>query len=229
MPPRKSRSSGPVGSGRSVSAQQTLAFGRESANRITKPTALPHSESQKKAERLVYNDEKSANALVEISEKVEKRDHSIVDESELATRSSSGVEAAEVAREAQPKPLLGTDEIAAKKISETQIKKYWKCKEDARRAPRVHQQGLGIYEKILREFDLSSQYGVGAELVVRRANPQPCIGISRMKRWKRAQALNLGPPLEVLAVLLKDAEATKPSDIAYIDTLMGGRLTAVEG
>lgn len=29
----------------------------------------------------------------------------------------------------------------------------------------------------------------------------PCIGITRLQRWKRAQGLELSPPVEVLAVL----------------------------
>jgi hypothetical protein len=32
---------------------------------------------------------------------------------------------------------------------------------------------------------------------------QPCIGIARIKRWRRANMLKLNPPIEVLAVLLK--------------------------
>lgn len=55
-------------------------------------------------------------------------------------------------------------EEKAKKIPETQIRKYWKGKEDERIAPRVHQQGLSVNEKILRHFDLSSQYGVSLSI-----------------------------------------------------------------
>lgn len=52
-------------------------------------------------------------------------------------------------------------EVEATKVSEAQIKKYWKRKEDDRIASRVHQRGLSVHEKVLREFDLSSQFGVG--------------------------------------------------------------------
>ena len=46
-------------------------------------------------------------------------------------------------------------------------------------------------EKILRYFDLSSQYG-------------PCIGITRFRRWNRAFRLGLNPPVEILAVLIRE-------------------------
>ena len=53
---------------------------------------------------------------------------------------------------------------------------------------------------------------------------QPCIGIARLKRWKRANMLGLAPPIEVLAVLLKqmDAGETK-AQRAHVDELMSTR------
>lgn len=56
-------------------------------------------------------------------------------------------------------------EEKAGKVSDAQVKRYWKGKEDERIAPRVHQRGLGVDEKILRHFDLSSQYGVSLGLL----------------------------------------------------------------
>lgn len=45
-----------------------------------------------------------------------------------------------------------------------------------------------------------------------------------MKRWKRADALGLKPPIEVLAVLLKEqARQSKDADHAYLDDLLSGR------
>lgn len=98
------------------------------------------------------------------------------------------------------------------KVSEAQVKRYWKGKEEERIAPRVHQQGLGVNEKILRHFDLSSQYG-------------PCIGIPRMKRWKRAETLGLKPPTEVLAVLLKEEKSGNgKAERAFMEGLLTSRL-----
>ena len=92
----------------------------------------------------------------------------------------------------------------------------------------VHRNGLDTYENILRHFDLSSQYGVrlcflDTALFSPSANLvlffwQPCVGISRLSRWRRAQMLSLDPPIEVLAVLLKEDGDVKPR--AYIDELL---------
>ncbi|KAK6515645.1 hypothetical protein TWF506_007968 [Arthrobotrys conoides] len=78
----------------------------------------------------------------------------------------------------------------AYEVTNRQIQKYCKDIENSRISTAVHQEGLAEFEKILRHFDLSSQYG-------------PCVGVSRYKRWERAERLGLGPPIEVLAVLLK--------------------------
>lgn len=44
-------------------------------------------------------------------------------------------------------------------LPETKLKGYWARKEAERKAPRIHQEGLGVHEKILREFDMSSRFG----------------------------------------------------------------------
>lgn len=46
---------------------------------------------------------------------------------------------------------------------------------------------------------------------------QPCIGIARLKRWRRANMLKLNPPIEVLAVLLKEQNV---SERARMDELL---------
>ncbi|KAI5306006.1 hypothetical protein KEM56_002556 [Ascosphaera pollenicola] len=99
-----------------------------------------------------------------------------------------------------------TDEDALR-MPEAQIRKYWKGIEERRITPQIHQEGVSLYEKILRHFDLTSKYG-------------PCIGIARIRRWRRAQRFNLDPPMEVLAVLLKLEERGEPRQMAYIDALL---------
>ncbi|USW56828.1 Putative DNA polymerase delta, subunit 4 [Septoria linicola] len=106
---------------------------------------------------------------------------------------------------------LADEETRARKIPQTQINRYWRAKEQERKAPRVHQEDLSTHEKILREWDMQSHYG-------------PCIGIARLKRWKRANMLGLEPPLEVLAVMLKEMDdGATNSQRAHVDELMSSR------
>ncbi|KAL9128278.1 MAG: hypothetical protein Q9217_003009 [Psora testacea] len=205
MPPgRRGRPPGSTSTSRN--AQKTLAFGRNSSNKITKPSSL----SQPHTKKLSTTQKPALSATVseaEISAPESPKEDEQDENRALPIRHQHAA-GKEIVRDQR--------EIEALKISEAQIKEYWKAKEEARIAPRVHQEGLGVHEKVLREFDLSSQYGL-------------CIGISRMKRWKRADNLGLKPPLEVLAVLMKEEEkGEKGMERAYIDTLMGHRLGGAE-
>ncbi|KAI0351351.1 hypothetical protein OH77DRAFT_1429900, partial [Trametes cingulata] len=59
----------------------------------------------------------------------------------------------------------------------------------------VHAQGQSMVHHILRVFDLSYEYG-------------PCVGISRLDRWERAEALGLNPPPEVKEILMTKEGST---------------------
>lgn len=56
-------------------------------------------------------------------------------------------------------------ELKAAKISDAAIQKYWRKVEAERMAKRVHQEDLTLSEKVLRYFDVSSQYGVSFPFV----------------------------------------------------------------
>jgi DNA polymerase delta subunit 4 len=46
----------------------------------------------------------------------------------------------------------------------------------------------------------------------------------RLRRWKRAQTIGLHPPLEVLAVLLREQEdGNIPAQRAYMDELLNSK------
>lgn len=124
-------------------------------------------------------------------------------------------------------------EIKAETLTDSHIDKYWRGIEKERKAPRVHQEGLSVNDKVLRYFDVSSQYGVSGikfDMSIQGAGAgansisfvmQPCIGIDRTRRWERAERLGLNPPIEVLAVLLK--EHKKPSggvETAQMDNIL---------
>lgn len=128
------------------------------------------------------------------------------------------------------------EEEVAKRITDVAIKEYWASKERQRLAPRAHQQDLSVYEKVLREFDVSGQYGVSShcknamvlcalEMADVMYNWQPCTGIARSKRWKRAYGFDLDPPIEVLAVLLKgqDGDNKLALQRSHVDELLNTR------
>jgi len=130
--------------------------------------------------------------------------------SEAAVAQQAAVEIERVKKDQSP------EELKAEKVTDLQIKKYWREREKERRTPRVHQEGLSVEEKILRLFDMSSQYG-------------PAIGIARMKRWVRANKLGLAPPIEVLAVLLKEEQKGNTGiERAHVDELMSSKFIISE-
>ena len=62
-------------------------------------------------------------------------------------------------------------------------------------------------------------------MLIPLSNHKPCVGIARMKRWKRADALGLKPPIEVLAVLMKEeAKENKEAERAYMDELLSTQI-----
>ncbi|ESZ90231.1 hypothetical protein SBOR_9385 [Sclerotinia borealis F-4128] len=117
-----------------------------------------------------------------------------------------------IAQQPRPKTAEQEQQIQlALKITDAKIRKYWKGREELRLSPRVHQRHLEISEKVLREWDCMSQFG-------------PAIGIPRTQRWHRASKLGLNPPIEILAVLLKEeAKKNKAVERAYVDELMGAK------
>ncbi|KAL6804637.1 DNA polymerase delta, subunit 4 domain-containing protein [Trichoderma sp. SZMC 28013] len=145
----------------------------------------------------------ASKGAVTKEEEEEKVVDVVADESEVQEESEAEVESV-----AEKAPEKTEAELKAEEITDAQIKSYWKAIEKVRKAPRVHQEDLDLGEKVLRYFDVSSQYG-------------PCIGITRVKRWQRAERLGMKPPIEVLAVLLK--EENKENDeveTAHMDRIM---------
>jgi hypothetical protein len=52
----------------------------------------------------------------------------------------------------------------------------------------VHSQDMNRIQHILRVFDLDPAYG-------------PCLGMSRLERWERAEKLGDEPPMEIKEIL----------------------------
>ncbi|PNS16064.1 hypothetical protein CAC42_4465 [Sphaceloma murrayae] len=205
--------------------QGTLSFG--SQHRITKPTTSPPSKKSKKDPAVLEAELKNSAPTDSALSTPKKRgpppaedplashDH-VKAEDVLGGRATPEPEVEEVERD----ETEVEDDRVALALSPAKIKGFWRAKEQARLAPRVHQEGLAVGEKILREWDMSGQFG-------------PCIGISRLARWRRARKLGLEPPVEVLGVLLGVLDGDKAErkgeegGRAYVDLLMGSRFGVV--
>jgi DNA polymerase delta subunit 4 len=145
MPPKR-RASGPA----TKSQQSTLAF-HGGANKVTKAGA--RAQDAKK-------DLQSKSATKAI--KPEVIDLEPAEQTKPTTVEADIIDQVEkevAAQETERNP----DDEAARRITDAAIKKYWTAKEKQRTAPRVHQDDLGLNEKVLREFDMSSHYGVSLE------------------------------------------------------------------
>ncbi|KAF2197166.1 hypothetical protein GQ43DRAFT_219664 [Delitschia confertaspora ATCC 74209] len=181
MPPKR-RSSGVT----PKATQSRLAF-HGPANRVTKPGARAQLKKSILAEptaQILEPETEDFTAPGSLEPEISTKDADILQQTKQEVATAKVVSAPE--------------DKEARRISDAKIKKYWQAKEKERKFPRVHQQGLGLHEKILREWDTSGQYG-------------PCIGIARLKRWKRANRLRLNPPIEVLAVLLREQDKNNSS------------------
>jgi DNA polymerase delta subunit 4 len=78
------------------------------------------------------------------------------EQEDKAVRVSPYAEVEEIPAE----PEKAEAEIEAGKVSQARIAKYWRAIEVEGQAKRVHQEDLSTAEKILRYFDMSSEYGV---------------------------------------------------------------------
>ncbi|KAL1856477.1 hypothetical protein VTK73DRAFT_8273 [Phialemonium thermophilum] len=211
MPTTRRSSSGRAAA--SQGRQSTLTF----THRVTK--SVPKSSKDLAKSAAVVKDELPGKASREASEvddlkttepepEPRREDE---EEQKKADQDENEAEEEEVQQAVSappPPPQLSDAEIKAEKISDAAIERYWRALEAQRMAKRVHQEDLSTGEKILRYFDVSSQYG-------------PCIGISRIKRWQRAEKLGLNPPIEVLAVLLKEErKGNTKIERAHVDEIM---------
>lgn len=139
MAPKSSRrTSGGPATRKKDNKQATLAF-HGNTNKVTKPSVAAPGKTKKdlSLEKLsVQSDAESIEAPTT---------------SEIAVIEQAVSEA---------KAPLTKEEEEASKVSEAQIKKYWREKESVRKFPRVHQEDLSLYEKICREFDTDGRFGV---------------------------------------------------------------------
>ncbi|CAK7243907.1 MAG: hypothetical protein STHCBS139747_005437 [Sporothrix thermara] len=187
----------PIARKTSGGRQATLSFN----HRVTK--ASVQRQSAKEAALLTDKADKADKAdKVDKVEQVDKKKDQELDKKakiEVNDEREAKLEEAEededddkATQASAPAPVVRSEaEVKADAITDTQIRQYWRAIESQSIARRVHQEDLDLGEKVLRHFDVSSQYG-------------PCVGITRRARWVRAQRLGLAPPIEVLAVMIKE-------------------------
>jgi DNA polymerase delta subunit 4 len=119
MPPSRRKSGNTAASSRNAAAQSTLSFNSKSA-RVTKPSAGDAS-TEKAASKI------SKPALTEAFEHVQSED---------AEPESETTEVPIRQQAAKPVVIKDEAEEKAEKISDSQLKRYWKAEEDKRKAPR---------------------------------------------------------------------------------------------
>lgn len=76
-------------------------------------------------------------------------------------------------QESEIVPEKSEAELAAEKVSNAAIERYWRKLESQRMAKQVHQEGLSTGERVLRYFDVSSQYGVRTKSFLLSLVPSP--------------------------------------------------------
>lgn len=137
------------------SKQSTLSFN----NRVTKHSAAKNTGKDLAAPAKSVEKETAAAAAVltppPTSPPIEKVEEEQPVGEEEEEEEEDTEPAVQVSKTKQPDA-----EIRADRITDAQIKKYWREAEAARIAKRVHQEDLSVGEKVLRYFDISSQYGV---------------------------------------------------------------------
>lgn len=111
MPPARRKSSGPSARG----AQSTLSFGNRA--KVTKPSIAPVSKLSKAEPGVIESVTKAISTP----------------EPEAPTTADIAIEEQALAEVAKPKTEA---EERAEKVTDAQIKRYWKIREDERKAPR---------------------------------------------------------------------------------------------
>lgn len=91
---------------------------------------------------------------------------------------------------------VGDEEARARKISEAQIKKFWRERESERLVPRVHQGDLDVHERVLRLWDVSGEFGVSWNTPLWRTSAHCALfsmvaneNIAALHRHRQAEAL----------------------------------------
>lgn len=142
---RPRTSTGPLQKG----SQKTLSFGPSKAGKTTSTKDNLHSPSPLSLSK--------PSSDIEIEVKPEDDDTDTKPSIKIKTEE-------EEIHKVEPVRQLSAAQEKASKVTDQQIKKYWKARQDERITPRVHQADLSLEEKVLRLWDMSSSFGVRPHL-----------------------------------------------------------------
>lgn len=159
--PQKRRSGGAAAAASSKS-QSTLAFHGAKTNRVTKPGLVPSGANKGTSPNSNKLKSRTASPAPTAAVPSPKDDLESQPQEEEATAEADDEDPKTEDAATTAPPKLSEEDERALSLPEAKIKAYWAGKEKQRAAPRVHQQGLGLHEKVLREFDISGQYGVSS-------------------------------------------------------------------
>lgn len=150
--PATRRSSGSNRSAAASGKQSTLSFNQRVTKSVPKSTAKDlQSSTPTKQSPLAKHVATLVDDAVEVPEP-ETVEEPKEEETSIVKEDEEEVEA--------KVPEKSEAELKAEKITDRQVDQYWRKLESKRIAKRVHQEDLSVSEKVLRYFDVSSQYGV---------------------------------------------------------------------
>lgn len=165
MPPTTRRS---AGSSRGGKQQSTLSFN----HRVTKPSAAASKTAS--AKDFVASPSSTAPAkssplrkhVATADEEVQTKAKVDVEPEEEKEEEDAVVEKQEEEGEKEEEEQKSEAELRARELGDRHIDRYWRALERERTTRRVHQEGLDVGEKVLRYWDVSSQYGVCFSLLL---------------------------------------------------------------
>jgi len=193
------------------SQQSTLAF-HGAANKITKAgTRTTNAKKNIIAEPAVKDvkpalDEPDAVGVPKpTSDKSDATEESkpIIDEPDAAEEPKPTTVEAGIIEQAKQEVAVQhvaptPEEEAARRITDARIKKYWNDNGGKSDKLRAHQKDITVHEKILREFDMSGQYGVSALDEVYKTCLEGCADMATaciaLYRHRPTETLEASPP-----------------------------------
>jgi len=144
------------------SQQHSKSLGQEKKNEVLLDEALSRAESIQPDDDVTDEPKQATITDKTIEPKVDAEEEILTGGSKVEDVLGGRAQTSDVGAVGGPagSGWVSDEEARARKMSETQIKKFWREQESLRLVPRVHQEDLDLHERVLRLWDVSGQYGV---------------------------------------------------------------------